>query len=170
MEEVPSTFFAPARRASDDEVHAAAVALEANPLTAALMQISGRIVAILNPERQVLSVKEGLLKFLGVTEVNALVGLRPGEALRCVHSKDHPGGCGTGRVCSDCGAAIAIVLAQNTGQPVDRDCRLVIDPGGPRTIDLLVRASPFDFGGQRLVVLVLHENEVMDPSQFQTTG
>ncbi len=154
---LPVTFFAPAQRASDTELSSSATALSRSPLPAELMRISGQTVAILNAQRQIVAVNEGFMRLLGVLDPNELIGMRPGEALHCVHAHDNAGGCGTGPACCDCGAAIAIVLAQSSGQPVDRECTITVNGRERTRISLLVRATPFDFEGQRLAVLVLQK-------------
>ncbi|MCG3193380.1 MAG: hypothetical protein DIJKHBIC_02630 [Thermoanaerobaculia bacterium] len=156
-ESVPETHFAPASRADENTLREMAEAISADPLASALMRISGEIVAILNAERQIVAVNDGLLRRIGAVSAVSLIGLRPGEALKCVHAEDHPGGCGTGPHCMDCGAVAAILLAQSSGHPVDRECQIHVNTGTPASLDLMVRAVPFRFMDGRLVALILHD-------------
>lgn len=49
--------------------------------------------AILNENRQVLAVNDLFVKKLGVDDPGETLGLRPGEAMQCVHAKGDPAGC-----------------------------------------------------------------------------
>jgi signal transduction histidine kinase len=48
------------------------------------------------------------------------VGLRAGEALRCIHALDDPGGCGLGPACQDCLVRRASMDTLATGTPYDQ--------------------------------------------------
>lgn len=153
-----ATFFAAAERAGPEELAAAVALASQNPIVDAVMRSWGGLVAVLNPERQVVAVNDALLRHLGVEDAREALGLRPGEALGCVHAGAAPSGCGTGRTCSTCGAAIAIVAALTEGCPEDRDCALAAARNGDRVEVLFrVRASPLEVGGTRLVLLFLRD-------------
>ncbi len=61
---------------------------------------------------------------LGIDDLAKALGLRPGEALQCIHADDEPSGCGTTKFCSTCGAAIAIVSSLKHNKSVERICAL----------------------------------------------
>lgn len=151
----PETFFASPERAGREKILAQLAAVSGSALIRTLVRAYGSMIAVLNANRQVLIANDGLLAALGVDDPEAVLGLRPGEAFGCVHAARGPSGCGTGRVCSDCGAAIAIVLAQDENAPAERECLMTVEKDRRFSIELNVRAVPLDEGGEKLVLLML---------------
>jgi signal transduction histidine kinase len=87
-----------------------------------------------------------------------VLGLRPGEALRCAHAHDGADGCGTGGACPSCGAAMAMVVSLATDRPAERECALAAEgAGATRDLVLWVRAAPVRLDGARLLLLVLRD-------------
>ncbi|MEW5734615.1 MAG: sensor histidine kinase, partial [Thermodesulfobacteriota bacterium] len=112
-----------------------------------------------NEHRQILAVNHAYLELLGIDDAEAILGLRPGEAVHCIYAHDAPGGCGTGRYCSTCGAAVAIVSGLGLQQPVERFCALTIDrgPDGKKDVFLSVRSVPFHAEGRPFLLLFLKD-------------
>ncbi len=152
------TYFAPAARASDDELRHDVEVISKNPVIDAVLNIVAGLVAVLNEHRQVLAINNTLLKALGIDAADELLGLRPGEVLNCIHSHEHPGGCGTSRVCSTCGAVIAIVASLATATPELRECTITIERNN-KYVDLhfQVRCYPITFEEQRFLLLFLQD-------------
>ncbi|MBM4033047.1 MAG: HAMP domain-containing histidine kinase [Planctomycetes bacterium] len=152
------TCFAPAERASPDAVAAAAAAVNASPTMAALGGVGG-ILMILNRERQIVALNDDLLRFLGCERPEMLLGMRPGEALHCIHAADNPGGgCGTGVFCRSCGAAVAIVASQKENAPVETECLLTATVGERQEpFEFRVRAAPIAMGGEQLLAISLQD-------------
>jgi signal transduction histidine kinase len=99
-------------------------------------------VVILNRQRQILVGNSVLLKALDVKAMDSIRGLRPGEALGCVHAWECPGGCGTTPDCSACGAVLAILECQKTGETVERECLMTVRHGDEEQAqELRIRAS-----------------------------
>lgn len=153
-----ATHFAPAERLGPSEVHDQVEKLAHHALVEGLLGAVDGMLAVLNEQRQILAVNERLLESQGVPNAGVLLGLRPGEALRCRFSHDTEGGCGTGPLCSTCGAAISIVAAVAGNPPVERDCALSIERNGATTeLCLRVRAVPVTVEGTRLILLFLQD-------------
>ena len=93
-ERIP-TFFAPPERATDDELHHDIEIISQNPVIDGVLQTTGGLLAVLNEHRQIVSVNHTLLKMLDCRDAEAILGLRPGEAVDCVYAEEMPGGCGT---------------------------------------------------------------------------
>ena len=110
-------------------------------------------VLILNAHRQIVFCNRHLLDLLGLDDASELYGMRPGEALGCIHSCLMPGGCGTAEFCSTCGAVSAI-LAGLGGNQSTRECRILRGPDG-EAMDLLVRSTPLVIADQRFVILAI---------------
>jgi signal transduction histidine kinase len=89
---------------------------------------------------------------LGLGDVRAIIGLRPGEILHCIHAFEDLGGCGTTEFCSQCGAVKAILAAQRGSRAVE-ECRIVREVGnGVEALDLRVCATPFVFNGEPFTI------------------
>jgi hypothetical protein len=62
----------------------------------AIIEAMPDYVLVLDQERRVLAVNNRLLNAFDITDPQVLIGLRPGEALHCIHAGESPGSCGTG--------------------------------------------------------------------------
>jgi hypothetical protein len=152
------TYFAPAKRAASSELQHSMELACMNPVIEGVLQSVGGMVAVLNEHRQILMINDALLRMIGIDDGGAVLGLRPGEVLRCIHSREMPGGCGTSRYCSSCGAAIAIVASLKDGRTTERKCVLSIKRNNrPEDLCLAVRAHPMQVEDQRLVLLFVQD-------------
>ncbi|MGD9309715.1 MAG: ATP-binding protein [Desulfosarcina sp.] len=122
-----------------------------------LHSISG-LLAILDENRQIIAVNNAFLQMLAIDDPENSLGLRPGEALGCVHAHEEPTGCGTTNLCSTCGAAIAIVSSLGQDRPVERTCALsAIRDGRAIEMALLVRSHPIRIEDKRFLLLFLQD-------------
>ena len=152
------THFAPAARLDHAGIQQDIARIENNPVIDGLLNFVGGILAVLNEERQILAVNTAFLRFLGLDNAEEALGLRPGEAVRCIHSHEMEAGCGTSEFCSSCGAAIAIVSSLKTLLPVERKCALTIGRNGVKQELLLkVRSLPIAIEGETYLVLFLSD-------------
>ncbi len=156
---MPPSYFAPAERATREALFESVERVANSRIVNALLRSTTTMMCILNEHRQLLAFNAAYLDGLNVDNADDILGLRPGEAIHCTHSDDHPGGCGTGPHCRTCGAAIAIVAAQRTGKPVQRECLLTATNhrGHPRSYSFLVRAAPCADAKEHLTVLSLSD-------------
>ncbi len=157
-EEQVKTFFAPPERASDDELQAEIAFVSHNPILDGLLHSVSGLLAVLNEHRQILAVNDSLLEMLGIDDAKTALGLRPGEALKCIHACEMPGGCGTSEYCSTCGAAISIVSSLAKNQPVEKECTITAEKNGKKQ-DLFfrVRCVPLTFRDRRVLLLFLQD-------------
>jgi len=63
---------------------------------------------LVDRERRVTEVNGSAARFAGRT-AEEMIGLRGGEALRCLHHLDDPQGCGSGQVCKNCQVRLAVL-------------------------------------------------------------
>ena len=153
-----ATLFAPAERAGEEELREAIAVATVNPVIDAVMQSFGGLLAVLNEQRQVLAVNQALLSRMNLAGADEVLGLRPGEALHCVHADDPPAGCGTTRFCVSCGAAIAIVAAMDSGRPEQRECVMTVQKNGSQEdLAFNVRSCPLTLAGRRFVLIFLRD-------------
>ncbi len=147
------TEFAPGDRATDDAVRRQVRAILDMALLRQLCDAVTEIVIILNSQRQIVFYNQRLVECLGLSDPDALYGLRPGEALKCRHAFETPGGCGTTEFCRTCGAVNAIISSQFQDAQV-RECRILQAEDG-RALDFLVRATPLTLGRESYTVFAI---------------
>ncbi len=152
------TYFAPAERADEKELVAEIEFVSKNPIMSGLLHSISGLLAVLDEHRQIIAINDSFLKMLGIKDPSEVLGLRPGEALRCIHAHEEPAGCGTSKFCSTCGAAIAIVSSLNQDKPAERICALTANRND-HTIDiaLLVRSHPIKIDGTKFLLLFLQD-------------
>src|SRR5512147_2291661 len=152
---LPTTHFAPPYRARGAALREQVERAAGDPLVDAILRTFGG-VAVLNRERQIVAVNSAYLETLGVDRPSRALGLRPGESFGCVHADEEPAGCGTSPACASCGAAIAMALAQATGQAAERECVVTLRQGSSTAdVDMKVRACPLPLDGEEFLLLTL---------------
>ena len=150
------TRFAPADRAVPEQLAEQQARVADATFFGGIVSTMPHLLLVLNAERQLVYANRTALQFLGVTRVESVLGLRPGEALNCVNS-DAPGGCGTDEKCSTCGAVLAILAAQQ-GEVRAGDCRVLVHHGAhAEAIDLRVSAAPLDLDGEHFTAFYLSD-------------
>ncbi|MBU5614926.1 sensor histidine kinase [Geomonas azotofigens] len=152
------TYFAPAERATNERINEEIAMVTTSPVIQELLHSIGGLIAVLDEHRQVVGLNDSFLKTLGIEDPSAVLGLRLGEVLGCVHSGDEPGGCGTTRFCSTCGAVIAMVAALDGEGPVEELCSLSTYKGDTAAdYAIMVRANVLKLDGQNFILLFLHD-------------
>jgi nitrogen fixation/metabolism regulation signal transduction histidine kinase len=142
------TDFASAQRAEADEVAALSRTILALGLMTHVLEAVNDLVLVLNEHRQIVFANRNFLSLLGAKDLSVVLGMRPGESVGCAVAKCSPGGCGTGKACSTCGAVNAILSALK-GLPDSRECRILREDDA---LDLMVRTTPFEDDGHRFVI------------------
>lgn len=152
------TYFAPAKRATDKELQKEIETCSNNPIINGLLNTVNGLLAVLNEQRQILAVNDSFIKLLGIKDLMDVLGLRPGEAIHCIHAHDPPAGCGTTKFCSTCGAAIAIVTSIAANEPAERLCAVTVErEGKEEEIFFRVNACPIPIEEQRFILLFLQD-------------
>jgi len=77
-------------------------------------------ILVLNKNRQIVFVNKVFNDFLGT---DSILGMRPGEAVNCIHAWEEKAGCGTSEFCTECGAVNAILNCQIKGFDT-QECRI----------------------------------------------
>lgn len=148
------TQFAPPERASAEMIHHQAQYFLNLPLVNQLFNAVPDIVLILNEQRQIIVANNNLLKVLGLNSEETLLGLRPGEALNCIHAFEVEGGCGTSEFCESCGAVQAI-LSSLRGKETIQECRITQRSGA--ALDLQVWATPLRLGNEQFSIFAVKD-------------
>lgn len=137
-----------ARRALPGQVAREVAQVTGSSVVSALLQAVDATLLVLNAQRQVVAANAP------GRAGEALLGLRPGEALGCANAQG--AGCGTAAACTMCGALGAILCCQGTSRPVDAECLINgVEAGDAR--ELAVRASPVTVGGATYTVVSLRD-------------
>ena len=147
------TDFAPAERAGQGILARQSRLLADQHLVQQLFDSVSEIILILNQQRQIVFCNRRFAELAGLPDAHAVYGMRPGEALGCVHAADGQGGCGTADFCSACGAVRAILGSQN-GQEEVQEAR-VLRNGQAEALDLLVRATPMQVDGDTFTIFAV---------------
>ncbi len=149
------TAFAPAERASPETIALQTSRfLSVSPEVRAILDAVPDAVVVLNRQRQIIFANRSTAALIGVSNGRPL-GLRPGEALNCVHAYEGEGGCGTTAFCSTCGAVRAILKSQR-GQADVQECRIIVR-GSSDALDLRVWAVPYQVDGEPLTIFTIHD-------------
>ncbi len=146
------TQFAPAERASPDVLQRQADQVAQSSFFRQYLDAIPDILVVLNRQRQVVFANQRLLDFLGLKEVGLAIGLRPGDALSCIHAAEGYFGCGTTEFCSTCGALRAI-LASQEGRSDVQECRIAQSSG--EALDLRVWARPTTLDGELFTIFTV---------------
>jgi len=152
-----TTHFAPAERSTPEALRLEAEACLTHPVARFLMQALDGLVLILDVHRQVLATNERVMQLMDASEGSPL-GRRPGELFGCIHVPESPGGCGTNHACAHCGAVLAVLKAQETGQAVHSECLLTLRHGELiESAEFEIVASPLAVEGYQFIAVVLHD-------------
>ncbi len=155
---IPQTFFASPGRANEDDLLGEIDFTNNNPLLKSVLSLVGSIALVVNPHRQIVGVNTILLDTLGLDDPETILGLRPGEAMNCIHCDDHPNGCGTSEFCRGCGAVCAILASQDSNTIQEGDCLLTIRKNGKLiSLEFRARACPLHLDGGEFTLIFLQD-------------
>lgn len=150
---IPISFHAPAERVPIEIIHRQAGSLSTQPMIPALLNSVQECVLILNAQRQIVFASQNVLEIMPGKSMHDILGLRPGEALDCIHACDCEGGCGTSEFCRECGAVRAI-LGGLAGRREVKECRITRRiKCQEESLDLLVMATPLTHNGEEFCLM-----------------
>jgi len=115
--------FLPAVRLAPARILDQAGQIGESPVLIAMLDSSPGMIALLNPQRQIVFCNDAIAKAGGLASKEDALGMRPGELLQCIHAKDMPGGCGASSSCCYCGLAQALTTGQQ-GRANSGECLL----------------------------------------------
>lgn len=148
------TDFAPAERTSPDLLDQQRQLFLRYPMMCQLLDAVPDIMVVVNEQRQIVFANKAMTEVLGEEAVNTVLGMRPGEALDCVHATETDGGCGTTVFCRTCGAVNAI-LSSLKGEETVSECRITRSDGS--ALDLRVWAQPLMIEGHRFSTFAVQD-------------
>ncbi len=155
MHSEPDTWFAPAGRATSETIQRLHEDLTAELHFTNMLEAFPSPAVVINHERQIITYNRKFAEATPRGEEEAILGLRLGESLGCKNVDDAPGGCGTGKGCRLCGAAIAMLQAQQ-GSPSMEECRINVHrENGVLPLDYRVLVVPLQVRGHEISILSL---------------
>jgi signal transduction histidine kinase len=123
------------------------------PVAGQMLNLVLSYVLVLNSSRQIIFASSNVKELVGGRTLEACIGLRPGEALDCLHARDCVNGCGTSEFCRECGAVKAI-LSGLAGKQDLQECRMTrLFRDEEQSLDLLIQASPFEYKGEKFTIV-----------------
>ena len=150
-----NTKFAPAERATREELEAQIAIFRDNAILGEFLNRVPSVFLILNKYRQIVYMNNGALEFTGLGDITSIIGKRPGETFGCIHSNEEAGGCGTAESCTYCGAILA-VLESHKGKPSVNEGRLILG-SDEKAYDLRIWASPFVINNEDFTAVTLRD-------------
>ncbi len=152
------TLFASPERASQEHLQSDIEHTKSLPLVKDLTNIIPDAFVILNEHRQIVYCNTTLMNALEIEDPSEIYGLRPGEALNCIHSDETQGGCGTTASCKYCGAVNAIVKSQKEENSLkEEECRLVTKNDN-QSMDFSIRAKTLSLVDEKYTLLIVKDN------------
>ena len=153
-----TTEYAAPGRASERELAADIEDVQDIVLVKELTELIPDAFVILNIHRQIVYCNPKVVRLLGLSGPEQIYGLRPGEALNCIHAeKAAPEGCGTSRFCRYCGAVNAILDSRDRpGETEKKECRLT---GGDKkqSFDFNIRARTLSLLDRHFTLLIVQD-------------
>jgi K+-sensing histidine kinase KdpD len=146
--------FAPAERAGTLQIENDARRFSQNQILNKLAEAVSTMLVILNPQRQIVFANMIFLDFLKTSDINQIIGKRPGEAVDCIHAYDSFGGCGTSEFCRTCGSVGAILESQS-GKKSEKECRIITCAND--ALDFRITATPYSENGMQYTIFAIHD-------------
>ncbi len=141
-------------RVAEHILDAQVASLRDNPLVHLLLDATGLMVMILNDRRQILYASSGIRSMLDMPPEEALIGLRPGDAVGCIHAGAGRNGCGGSAACRNCSTLRLILEAISLKTPTTGDASLQVSgPEGERTLNMLEHVVPVELLGIRCYIV-----------------
>ena len=132
---------------------------EGQALLEAIYRNAPLIMMVVNRERRIQQVNGFAAQFAHYS-TEEMLGLRGGEALRCLHALDDPRGCGFGEFCEQCVIRNTVLDTLENGtthRQVEAD--YYPEPANNRrsAMKLLVSTTPIEFKGERMALVTMQD-------------
>ncbi len=142
-------------RAEPGQLQADRQALSLAPELAVALDGVPSPVIILNLQRQIVAANAAFQEKVGADGLDAILGDRFGEAIKCRNALTTPGGCGSSSECTACGGLHATLQAVK-GSKSTHECSISRRVEGEEaTMDLRVTATPMAFNDGSFVMFAM---------------
>ncbi|MFW5820066.1 MAG: sensor histidine kinase [Bacteroidota bacterium] len=152
------THFASSKRNSREEIYRQSNKIARSDFLENILSNIPLIFLIINEERQIIYSNKILVKNLGYEKLESVLGLRPGEMFRCIHSQKEKGGCGTNENCRYCGAVNSILESKKRKETVTKECRLSLAMGSEvMAANYEMASTPFFWEGESFYIVAMKD-------------
>lgn len=140
------TYFDTPERSSPDDIIKDYLIFHLNPLITQILEGFPELAVIINKNRQIVAFNKKALETFYISEPEALLGKRIGEALNCIYSNLMPAGCGTAQFCSECGLIKAIKYTYDKKVFAEEECKITaLLNNKEHSYEFLVNTQPIKF-------------------------
>lgn len=150
--------YAPPERLDEAEIRRQSHLIRNQGFLSRLYEAVMNAVIIVNQQRQIVYCNRNFASVAGFSRPEEIYGLRPGEAIGCVHSDEEEGGCGTSAACAFCGA-IKTILDAHRGVFEVREANIRTQGGGP---DVSVELKALLIEQQQEPFVIVSMNDISD--------
>ncbi|MCF8111836.1 MAG: response regulator [Desulfobacteraceae bacterium] len=141
-----------------DRKHLEAAEEENRKLLEAIYRNAPLVLMVVDENRRIKQINGFASQFAG-RPAEEMLGLRGGEALRCLHAIDHHEGCGFGQACKQCvirNTVLDTLINGTTNLQVEAPYSLLTETE-TRQLTLLVSSTPVTFKGSQMALVTLQD-------------
>ncbi|MCF8418341.1 MAG: HAMP domain-containing histidine kinase [Melioribacteraceae bacterium] len=113
------------------------------------------IILILNQNRQIVYLNDIALNFFKIKNVDSIIGLKPGEAVYCVHASKTDKGCGESIHCKDCGLGLSFINTLNENKTDRRETDIIQQSGS--MLEMRVWSTPLRRKNHYFIIAALSD-------------
>ncbi len=132
---------------------------EQQELLTAIYRNAPLVLMVVDSNRRIQQVNGFASQFAG-RDVEEMIGLRGGEALRCVHALDDPQGCGFGNFCEQCVIRNTVLDTLNTGKThlqIEAPFYFQQNEIDILKLTLLASTTPLTFKNKRMALVTIQD-------------
>lgn len=148
------THYASAERAEPDVLIKQQNKIINNELLINISNSVSQMLLVLNKHRQIVYANKAFTDFLGIQDLQSVIGKRPGEAVQCKYSYECEAGCGASEFCKTCGAVNAIIES-GSGTQSEKECQILTRENN--ALDFKVLATPFETENETLTIFAVED-------------
>ncbi len=153
------------RRLGPDELKKQSRNIGKNELIQIVAEYSDHFVGILNDARQFVYINEAYFK--NNAHLADLIGYRPGEVFKCIHSEEHSAGCGNSESCRFCYAGNTILQTIFKDEKVINQGRMLVTLDNRiSAVDFEVKTVPFRMENERFILFFLTDTSRIKQSEL----
>jgi PAS domain S-box-containing protein len=133
--------------------------VEQKDLLAAIYRNAPLVIMVVNAERRIQQVNGFAAQFVG-RDAEEMLGLRSGEALRCMHVLDDPRGCGFGEFCQQCVIRNTVIDTLETGKThlqIEAPYYFRGQDNETRDLQFFMSTTSIEVKGERMVLVTLQD-------------
>jgi signal transduction histidine kinase len=156
--ETVETYFASPFRTADENIELERQIIRRNPTVIELLEGFPDLALLLNQNRQLVAFNAKAVAYVPEELRAGVYGMRPGEAVDCIHAHEMPAGCGTSKFCVECGAVKAIVNTIDNKVSAIEECRITRKNNDvEESLDLRVHTSVITIEGTPFTLFTIKD-------------